>query len=162
MAPLNCAGFAASVYALKERRPCLRRETAKIRVVPVAGKPQHDLGGRLQPALLDGPVGGGVAHRGSPEMEKGPVRNTGPVGVRRDQKGSGGAFPRRTPCPWQGRGWQEGGNVGQGAVRRRTPCRLQGWSAGRSRCRSVGGCELRCRVRTCKPRTQRWEPRKNV
>lgn len=44
------------------RQPRLCRETAEIRVMPVAQKPQHDLGGGLQPALLDGPVCGVVAH----------------------------------------------------------------------------------------------------
>ena len=33
-------------------QPRLRRETAEVRVVPVAQEPQHDLGGRLQPALF--------------------------------------------------------------------------------------------------------------
>ena len=44
------------------RQPRLRRKAAEVRVVPVAQKPQHDLGGRLQPALLDGPDGCLVAH----------------------------------------------------------------------------------------------------
>ena len=40
----------------------LRGKAAEIRIVPVAQKPKHDLGGRLQPALLDGPDGRFVAH----------------------------------------------------------------------------------------------------
>ena len=44
------------------RQPVLRRKAAVIRVEPVAQMPEHDLGRRLQPALLDGPVGGLVAH----------------------------------------------------------------------------------------------------
>ena len=43
-------------------QPRLRRETAEVRVVPVTEDPQDDLGGRLQSALPDGPVGGGMAH----------------------------------------------------------------------------------------------------
>ena len=82
-------------------QPRLRRKTAEIRVVPVAEKPEHDLGGRLQPALLDGPVGGGVAHGRSPEMEKGPVLNTGPVGVGRDQKRRGGRFRSGAGQRWR-------------------------------------------------------------
>ena len=76
-------------------QPRLGRETAEIRVVPIAEKPQNDLGGRSQPALLDGPVGGGMAHGRSPDMEKGPVMNTGPVGVGRGQKRLGRAVPWR-------------------------------------------------------------------
>ena len=44
------------------RQPRLCRETAKIRVVTIAEKPQHDLGGRFQPALLNGPYSCLVAH----------------------------------------------------------------------------------------------------
>ena len=40
----------------------LRGETAVVRVEPVTQVPEHDLGGGLEPALLDGPVGGGMAH----------------------------------------------------------------------------------------------------
>lgn len=36
-------------------QPGLCRETAEIRVVPVAKEPEHDLGGGFQPALLDSP-----------------------------------------------------------------------------------------------------------
>ena len=43
-------------------QPRLCREAAEVRVVPVAQESQHDLGGRLQPALLDGPDGRLVAH----------------------------------------------------------------------------------------------------
>ena len=43
-------------------QPGLRRKTAEVRIVPVAQKPQNDLGGRLQPALLDGPDGCLVAN----------------------------------------------------------------------------------------------------
>ncbi len=43
-------------------QPRLGREAAEVGVVPVAEKPQHDLGGRLQPALLDRPDGCLVAH----------------------------------------------------------------------------------------------------
>ena len=39
------------------RQPRLRWEAAEVRVVPIAQEPQNDLGGRLQPALLDGPDG---------------------------------------------------------------------------------------------------------
>ena len=62
------------------------RETAEILVVPVAQIPQHDLGCRLQPALLDGPVGGGVAYGRSRDKEKGRVMNTGPDRVGRGRK----------------------------------------------------------------------------
>ena len=41
-------------------QPGLGRKAGEVRVVPVAQKPQHDLGGRPQPALLDGPVGGAM------------------------------------------------------------------------------------------------------
>ena len=44
------------------RQPRLRRETAEVRIVPVAQEPQHDLGCRFQPALLDSPDGCFVAH----------------------------------------------------------------------------------------------------
>ena len=44
------------------RQPVLRGEAAVVRVEPVAEVPEHDLGRGLQPALLDGPVGGLVAH----------------------------------------------------------------------------------------------------
>ena len=37
------------------RQPRLRREAAEVGVVPVAQKPQYDLGGRLKPTLLDCP-----------------------------------------------------------------------------------------------------------
>gem|GEM_PF-5617044 len=84
-------------------QPSLRRKTAEIRVVSVAEKLQLDLGGRLQPALLNGPVGGGVAHGRSPEKEKGPVMNIGPDRVGRGRKRLGRAVP------WQWRaemvGW---------------------------------------------------------
>jgi hypothetical protein len=44
------------------RQSNLRREAAKVRVEPVAKMPEHDFGGGLQPALLDSPIGGVVAH----------------------------------------------------------------------------------------------------
>ena len=77
-------------------QPRLRRETAEVRVVAIAEKPQHDLGGRLQPALLDGPVGGGVAHGKTPDMEKGLELNTGPDKVGRGRK------RRWRAVPWRG------------------------------------------------------------
>lgn len=44
------------------RQLVLRRETPVIRVVPVAEMPEDELGRRRQPALLDRPVGGTMAH----------------------------------------------------------------------------------------------------
>ena len=44
------------------RQLVLRRETPEIRVVPIAEIPEHQLGHGAQPALLDCPVGGLVAH----------------------------------------------------------------------------------------------------
>ncbi len=44
------------------RQPVLRGKAAVVGVEPVAEVPEHDLGRGLQPALLDGPVGGLVAH----------------------------------------------------------------------------------------------------
>ncbi len=38
-------------------QPGLGREAAEVRVMSIAEEPQNDLGGRLQPALLDGPIG---------------------------------------------------------------------------------------------------------
>src|SRR6056297_1424678 len=43
-------------------QPLLRGEAPEVRVEPVAEVPEHDLRRRLQPALLDRPVGGSVAH----------------------------------------------------------------------------------------------------
>src|SRR5690606_9074408 len=40
----------------------LRREAPVRRVMAIGQVPKHDLRGRLQAALRDGPVGGGVAH----------------------------------------------------------------------------------------------------
>lgn len=44
------------------RQLVLRREAPVIRVVPVAEMPEDELGRRRQPALLDRPVGGAMAH----------------------------------------------------------------------------------------------------
>ena len=43
-------------------QPRLGREATEIGVVTVAEMPEHDLGGRLQPALQDRPVGRKMAH----------------------------------------------------------------------------------------------------
>ena len=43
-------------------QPGLCRKAAEIRIVAVTKMPEHDLGRGLQPALLDGPVGGVMAH----------------------------------------------------------------------------------------------------
>ena len=41
---------------------CQQRETAIVGIEPVTEMPEHDLGRWFQPALLNGPVGGGMAH----------------------------------------------------------------------------------------------------
>ena len=51
-------------------QPRLGGKAAVVRVVAVAEQPEHDLGGRLQPALGDGLVGGGVAHWGLQKWKK--------------------------------------------------------------------------------------------
>jgi len=43
-------------------KPVLGGETAKVRIEPITKMPKHDFGRGFQPALLDGPVGGGMAH----------------------------------------------------------------------------------------------------
>jgi len=43
-------------------QPLLGRETPVIRIEAVAEMPEHDLGRGLKASLLDGPVGGSMAH----------------------------------------------------------------------------------------------------
>ncbi len=62
------------------RQPRLRREAAEVGVVPVAQEPEHDLGGRFQPALLDGPDSCLVAHGAA--LHAGRARLVKPLSAR--------------------------------------------------------------------------------
>ena len=75
------------------RQLVLRRETPVIRVMPVAEMPEDELGRRRQPALLDRPVGGSMAHSAAVTVSRFTIAS---ISAMRRCASSWRIFPART------------------------------------------------------------------